>query len=280
MTPPFFLHVGLHKTGTTFLQKAVFPAWEGITYLRSPRPFELARELADKPVLLSDERMSGSLFRWIERGTTMRAERSRYWQNLSTWFPGAKIIIGIRRHSSMVLSLYKQYLHQGGTLPLGKFYDLCGSGGILDKEDLMYVSMFTELAHLFGSQPFVYTQEGLRDDPESVFQSLAECMGGSAPKLVKGGHTRDRNRGVTETPAKFLLLLNRFSQSWINPSGRMPLNNYLLTRLRLTPRDVCQNLLTPLFKKPMTLGGDLANRINEYYSKDWEKALSSWVQKR
>lgn len=61
----FFLHVGLHKTGSTVLQNRVFPRIQGIDYLG--RPFgtkhflhRLARSQGDK-VLLSSEGMAGML---------------------------------------------------------------------------------------------------------------------------------------------------------------------------------------------------------------------------
>ena len=65
-----FLHIRLHMTGTTFLQKAVFPYWKDITYLPHDKLEDISR--------------------------------------LARLFSGARIILSFRRHSSYIASSYLQ----------------------------------------------------------------------------------------------------------------------------------------------------------------------------
>ncbi|SEP14749.1 hypothetical protein [Aquisalimonas asiatica] len=60
------LHVGLHKTGTTYFQRAVWPNWQEVSYAGKPAPERYpspwqALEHLPAPVLLSSEGMTGSL---------------------------------------------------------------------------------------------------------------------------------------------------------------------------------------------------------------------------
>jgi hypothetical protein len=67
MPQRLLLHIGLHKTATTYLQKHVWPEWQDIAYAGRPNPpgfasSEKAVFSIDAPVILmSNESSGGSL---------------------------------------------------------------------------------------------------------------------------------------------------------------------------------------------------------------------------
>lgn len=133
------LHIGYHKTGTTWLQKRVFPdEGAGFSFVGDPRavltafflvdPFDFDPETARKrfrrkigeaeerglvPVI-SHERLSGSPYAGGHDGRVV-ADR------LAAAFPGARVLVAIREQTDVILSIYKQYLAWGGAASLEQF---------------------------------------------------------------------------------------------------------------------------------------------------------------
>ena len=109
-----FLHVGLHKTGTTFLQYHVFPLLEGVRTLHGWQPATALAEGAAPRTLITSENFSG----WPWGGGWAEQFEARM-RSLAALFPRAKALIGFREHAAMLLSLYKQHLHQGDAVGPG-----------------------------------------------------------------------------------------------------------------------------------------------------------------
>jgi hypothetical protein len=130
-----YIHVGIQKTGTTFLQELCFPHLKGIHYVHkknysTPPPDGivgrlsriantnplflylkkekdeldcLLRDVKEETVLISYERLFGNVsFNFYDNFNTTRS--------LKYLFPAAKIILVIRRQDDLLESLYKQCL--------------------------------------------------------------------------------------------------------------------------------------------------------------------------
>lgn len=131
------IHIGYHKTGTSWLQEEVFPkasnAWQPYSYEEisnrfvhtSPYVFkasEILREIRErapsgadaKILLISSERLSGSPH---SGGFDQRC----IIQRLHKTFPNAKIVIGIREQFSCIESCYKEYVRGGGIASLEQY---------------------------------------------------------------------------------------------------------------------------------------------------------------
>lgn len=180
-------HIGLHKTGTTFLQRDVFPAMEGLhTYVYYHPLWELFKARDAERVVVSCERLSGNPFggKWSDQGKT-------YAKNIGKMFPESKCIIGFRRHDALIRSLYKQYLHQGWAASLDELFHPEGSGTI-GLEDLRFRARI-EYCEQYFSEVFVYTQEELRDNLGGFLESLSQFLGTPPPPkrktLIRQGET-------------------------------------------------------------------------------------------
>jgi hypothetical protein len=140
--PRPLLHIGYHKTGTTWLQNHLFVCEEAgfctpfkrqneiprLLVFPGPFSFDLqacrdyfspklnaAREKNLVPVL-SAERFSGSPHAG-GYDNKQTAER------LAQVFPDAKILIVVREQNAMICSTYKQYVRVGGTASLRDYLD-------------------------------------------------------------------------------------------------------------------------------------------------------------
>jgi hypothetical protein len=134
------IHIGLHKTGTTWLQQSIFNDERfGFARVRpnaivddafltgnpysfdAQRAAELLRPFIDDATaagrvpVLSHERLSGNpvLDRWDARVVADRLRET---------LPDARVLIVIREQRSMMLSMYKQYVRTSGTLPVERLW--------------------------------------------------------------------------------------------------------------------------------------------------------------
>jgi len=135
---PILVHVGPHKTGTTWLQKNLLSPARGIVYEPSfepshaafllPRYGEFTPEASrriyaplleqaradGKPLVISDEALGGWPFgqRFLRE---IAAER------IALAFPQARILITTREQDALLLSMYSEYLRYGFSSSLQAF---------------------------------------------------------------------------------------------------------------------------------------------------------------
>jgi len=135
-----FIHIGLPKTGTTFLQNVVFPALENITLITTPITYynedfvklksaddsllnhetlkeSIINQCKGENILISDEFLSGFPMHLCNINRSIIAKRLQY------IFPDATIIIFLRGQKDILYSLHNQYIKiKAGTKRIGEFY--------------------------------------------------------------------------------------------------------------------------------------------------------------
>lgn len=133
------IHVGIHKTASTFLQERVFPQWTGINYIaperiRGTKAFNqlcladdslydataaaaLVRSFPEGKLLLSDENFSGRLF-----GFGGVINRSLIARRLRDLLPEARILVFLRGQPAFIHSTYQQYI-KGPAQGVRPFWD-------------------------------------------------------------------------------------------------------------------------------------------------------------
>lgn len=133
------IHIGYHKTGTTFFQSGLFAGdangfsmpWEqprireqivlSSDFDWSPTEVRRGFMLDAQPLIernlvpvISDERLSGS-----PHAGGYDSARTAY--RLAELFPEAQVLIGIREQASAIDSMYQQYVRNGGSAPVQKY---------------------------------------------------------------------------------------------------------------------------------------------------------------
>jgi hypothetical protein len=259
-----YFHVGLQKTGTTFLQQEVFPKWEGISYLKAD--LEVLLRLDEKRTyLVSCEGLSGQ--NWAHHDM-----REKSLKRLSEAFPGSRVLISFRKHSGYIVSSYRQYLQRGGALPFDEYFDLANDRGFMKRDDFQFRRKIDAIEEYFRRTPFVFLHEELRKDIEGLLADMECYIGGRAPAPASIS-MRQINAGVGYYPAKLLRWLNARTKSELNPDGQYDLNNLVLKRLKLTPRDVCRYWLAFLPSAPF-LSESRVRAIDDFYEIDWAYVCS------
>lgn len=226
------IHPGFHKTGTTFLQKAVF---SDTRHFRSLWAHETLDELVVRPHdlefdagpaqklvsrfldqsqperldVLSSEILSGNPLLGARDSATIA-------HRLKLIFGEARIVLTVRAQRSMLASLYMQYLKAGGRRHFEQFYrpePIPGYFGF-DVKHLEY-SRVTELyAELFSSQSvLVLPQELLAADMGAFLDLLwkhAAGSGSSVPDLSIPARRIGKSPPAAAAP--FYRLANHFWQ--------------------------------------------------------------------
>ncbi len=195
MTRTLHIHIGLHKTGTSFLQQSVFPRWPGIEYLGRPYDpglvFERIVHADDgQTFLLSNEKfllpaLSPEYLDPEVRPRTIREMREHCLRRLKQLFPDAGILIGLREPVRWVESVYNNYVIWGGTkLPEG-FVSADAERSVVSVEDLDFSQCVERVAELWP-RTFAFDHKQLEEDPVRLFADLAKFLGTPVPEATDG----------------------------------------------------------------------------------------------
>ncbi len=202
------VHIGYHKTGTTWLQSGLFVDREAGFY----RPWT-SKQLRDSLVLpsslefdadearrvlapgvesiegeglvpvASDERLSGS----PHAGGLDSAEIA---ERLAGVFPEARVLIVIREQRAAILSTFKQYIRDGGAAPLGKYLSPRRPEEVpqFRFEHWEYHRLIERYQSLFGAdRVLVLPFENLVQRPEAFALRIQEFIGQTERTAPSGG---------------------------------------------------------------------------------------------
>jgi hypothetical protein len=223
------IHIGYNKTASTWLQMDVFPKLRNRTYLVANDECRrlmyededrsaiegvsrIARSTASGTVL-SYEALSGRVY----FGSPHRfrtADRLK----MALREPGA--IIVVRAQPTMLVSLYSQYVNQGGTHAFTNFLTSDAPGLSFDADHLMYDKLVGHYIHVFGRDNVaVLIFEDLRLNRERFLSTLSGFLG----EQVHGSET-ERNPSASAWAIRALRAWNRtFRESPFNSEPTLPL---------------------------------------------------------
>lgn len=211
------IHLGYHKTATSWLQRDVFSnpdvglvqPWESPTIIESfviPLSHDFNPEsvhsvfspgLADARrrgmlPILSQETLSGEPMHGKVYGCEV-ADR------LHAVFPDAKILVVIREQRDLLFSLYCQYIRSHGRETVEEFVGMpsmpCGYRPICRREAFEYDRLIERCQDLWGDERvLVLLYEHLRRDPRQFLDRLGSFVG-RAIDIDPTSTTRNRRFG-------------------------------------------------------------------------------------
>lgn len=250
------VHIGMMKTGTTFLQKSVFApnvkTAMGCDFLGRllMNDFISCESFYGYPYPPNDGfKVQGTWTQRFEANVT----------KMKDWFNNPKIIICFREQSSAIKSHYKQYLKQGGKLSYEDFFNLDDTG-LLKIKDFEY-SPKVDFLKLNFENVFVYLYEDFRDNPNTIINALEIFTGFDFP-LRK----MDEKHNVsiqTDFQVNALRLLNHIPNH----------TNFITGRLKIRPRDIAKSMKfipSESFKLPNE------KEIKALFESDWSKIKSKY----
>lgn len=196
-----YFHIGLHKTGTTFLQRNVFPYIKDIDYYcKDFRPFKLGQKITKK-TLVSDENLSGVPY------SDRNDSRLFNLNSIKKYYPDAKIIVFTRK-DGWIESLYSTYVKDGGTYTFDNWYFY-----IFNKVFLLQKGYIEEIERMFD-KVYVNTFENFKSKNYGTIKSLCDFMGVDVPDYKKDVV------GKKLSP-RMLNIIRLFNYSPIKPSDIM-----------------------------------------------------------
>lgn len=215
-------HIGLMKTGTTFLQSQIFPHLNGVQFLKSSQSL-FSRQLLSKEeiFLISDEGMSGCPYWSAQRCLSYPEQFALSVSRLKEMLPRARVICCFREPAGFLQSAYKQYLHEGGTLPFDLFFRANGEGCV-SKGDLMFTRFVDHLRRSFNEDDlFLYDVDDFQRSPGAVLEEMLAFMGTSADvtRLLATARARS-NPSVPLHLEGLLIRLNLMNQKFRKVTGR------------------------------------------------------------
>ncbi len=192
--PVCLIHVGYHRTGTSFLQTELFPLIASSALTQDLD--EANRNAADttlRTAIFSSEFLSSDL---VSDKPELAAELVRQ-------FPGARILIGIRSQYSLVRGVYHLHVKGGGTEDYEAFVERC-CGQLFD-----FAGLVDAYRGAFGpDNVFVLPHEDLSRDPLGQMAALLRFMGSDPAIALKVCNQRVKP-SAGEPTMRMLHLRNR-----------------------------------------------------------------------
>lgn len=212
---PLLIHVGYHKTATTWLQNRVFVPefhfWQVMTHKEifdtviaphgldfDPAPVRriVAERVAAAPAgaavdVISLEALSGLPF-FGGRESDDLARR------LKAALPEARILLTIREQHAIIASVYMQYLLRAGTQSAEAFFDGTPYDGYFafSARNFEYDRLVGLYQDLFGPEQVLVLPQELIARDQAAAVALLTRFSGNAP-LAAAGWTPVRERGVS-----------------------------------------------------------------------------------
>ncbi|WP_171133143.1 MULTISPECIES: sulfotransferase [unclassified Ruegeria] len=238
MTNPLpLLHIGYHKTATTWMQNQLFVPRHGFRQLAghqtifekvvtphgltfTPKPMQAHIEEAwqtlkpgEVPVI-SSEILSGHPF-------FGGRESDLYARRLKKIFPDARILVSIRNQMRILPSVYMQYLLRGGTMPYDRFFREENDLGFFSFSAVHfeYDRLIGLYQSLFGVEHvYVLTQESLRQDMDEAAERLAKFCDNKRFESIHPDARAAHTPSYPEYAVPVLRRINQVQSSVLNPN--------------------------------------------------------------
>ena len=160
MNKEIYFHVGLAKTGSTFLQKNFFPYLKNIKYINTHdyvNCIDIINKTKYKSYLISrefDKQFEDEISKFI------------------SYFPDTKIIIVFRRHDQWIASQYKRAVKNGWHWDFKNYYNI-NNKGIWKNTDLTYMNKLKIIKKYSKSKPLILKFEELKKDPFNYLNKIS-----------------------------------------------------------------------------------------------------------
>lgn len=266
MNPEFFIHIGLHKTGTTFLQRHVFPNWPSVHYIGKPYSAQFVEPVlwdeTISTVLMSNEQFSSPPIYPVLLDPALRKrpwfeQRKITLLRLKAIFPKAKVIVGVRTPAEFCESVYSQYILRGGWASLEDFWRPNDYSGCLCLEDIDFDSLLTFVEGLWPGS-FYFDHADLRSDPAKLLAKMARFMGVDASPPVM---EQEINARLSESQ---VFAMRDFSEA----QSRRDIDKKSFYRGLM---EVKENTVGVV---PFSFPESLREEISDYTSSSWGRAKS------
>ena len=202
-------HIGLGKTGSTYLQHKFFPKLKGVTYIHSRKYHRIFELLQQKP--------DGNYF--ISREFDQQLEREC--TKIAQHYPDARIIMVLRPPESWIASQYRRFAKNGIHDSFSEFFDIEKDQGRWKQEELRFSKHIAFLEKTFKTKPLVLFHEDLKKDPHGFMKKMADYAGATydeaaiSLEAVHKSHSEKRLKMMRKYGHRFLPKEQRYSDNYL-----------------------------------------------------------------
>lgn len=192
------IHIGYHKTASTWFQKSLYPYVSNCCYLNrrlvrsvflnttawSFDPADAREQLktSQRPIICEEEFCG-----FPENGGLLESLSRDMARRLHSTYPGADIVIFIRNQLDMIRSTYLQYVRTGGTRSLRRFiepyqYDSVYrnrwyKNPLLNLDHFTYRHLIGHYQQVFGAdRVHIFCYEAFAADQKAFARRFADCF--------------------------------------------------------------------------------------------------------
>ena len=258
-----YFHVGLPKTGSTFLQKNFFPKLKNIKYINTNkyrRCINIIQKTNYNNYLISRE---------FDRELEYEIKK------ITAAFPETKIIIVFREHKKWISSQFKKYSKNGFHYSFENFFNENNTGFWKD-EDMIYKKKIEIIKKHSKHKPLVLNFEELKSNPYSYLTKISNY---TKSKFKKSSISLNIvHKSYSE---KQLIFLKGFCRIFKNKQPTYYSNDRLKQWLFFRPWWLLFHLVMYLayfipkkfiVKKPL-IDKKYLNKTMNKYKKDWDYIL-------
>ena len=268
MNRKILVHIGMHKTASSYMQQHLFPNLQDTMYLYGAKSLisQWNRQvgLDNNRLFISHESFSGSPWnkKWllgIANNHKWLTSFTKNLENLRFFFPEAVVIIFFRKHGDLLISLYKQYIQERGTLIFSEFY---GHNKLIEPKDLSFKYRIDLLNKFFTNVYFLDFEEFKKRGDSYLklfFQNEFNIN-----LNISGNEKLANNRGVTGGKLEILRKINKYY-------------NFLPSKVKngidilgVTPRSIMQTKTKFWEPKSLEKNSIIKEKINTKFNKDWD----------
>lgn len=263
-SPPLFIHVGYHKTATTWFQDQVFNNHSDIQYLGKAYPdhpsfrmSELKEHIISAPdTTFSVEESREALAEILQdhplNGRTLYGMSYEGLSAGDNWFGGrtfyvadrlrkvfndfdVKILMGIREQKSMVESMYSEYVKLGGSESLDRllFSPFSDADDLLEK--LKYGPVIEHYQDLFGQGSVkTYLFERFKEEKNEVISEICDFLNIDEPDLSEDAASSKSNPRLSRFGLNAMRFANHFFFGPLNNLSPITLSSHFLSKFLRT----------------------------------------------
>lgn len=283
------VHIGYHKTATTWFQKSCYPGVRNFAYVPRERvkaaflsdtPFSFdparAREVlqldATLPPILCEEELSG----YLHNGGLIGFLSAEMAHRIKAVFPDARIVIFIRSQPDMITATYQQYIRGGGThsvrrylFPTRYLHGASADPYKIPRFSFAHFEYDRLIAHydaIFGRENvLVVPYENFRSDMATTLAEMQAKLGFEVELGTKAKKRVNQSYGAALIPfARFLNLFTARTvldkRTLLNIPYWYTVRRFILEQLNAT------GLFGKAPKPERLLGKDICRQIADHYT--------------
>lgn len=260
-------HIGLGKTGSTYLQHEFFPKLKGVEYIPSRKYHKIFEILEHKP--------DGNYFVSREFDQQLESECTK----IAEHYPDANIIMVLRPPASWIASQYRRFAKNGIHATFQEFFDIENDAGRWKQKELLFSRNIEILERLFNKKPLVLFHEDLKKDPHTFMKKMADFAGATYDEAdisldpVHKSHSEKR-----------LKMMRKYGHKFV-PEGRKYSDNYVIHKLQWRWKQIKVHSLMALsalfpeshFDDIELIPKDQLDKIAETFAEDYAKC-KAWAE--